>query len=113
MTETETKTKADAVKSQKYKVERHGPDGIDIVRVSAASGDEAVQKAYKTGTVIRGVMPDTSDSDENSLAAERDEETAGIKAAQEKPTAAALKAEAEVALKAAEDTADRKIPPYV
>ena len=108
-----TDTKTETAKTQKYKVERHGPDGIDIVRVSAASGDEAVQKAYKTGTVIRGVMPDVSDSDENSLAAERDEETAGMKKAQEKPTAAALKAEAEVALKAAEDTADRKIPPYV
>lgn len=59
---------------QKYKVERHGPDGIEVVRVTAASGDEAAQKAYKTGCIIRGVMPDGSDADEDSLSVERDAE---------------------------------------
>ena len=34
-----TDAKTEAAKSQKMKVERHGPNGIEIVRVSAASGD--------------------------------------------------------------------------
>ena len=97
----------------KYKVERHGPDGIEIVKVDAASGDEAAQKAYKTGCVIRGIMPDVSDADEDSLAAERDEEAATNKKAQEKPSANAAKAAAELEAKSDKDVADRKIPPYV
>ena len=59
---------------QKYKVERHGPDGIEVIHVTAAGGDEAAQKAYKTGCIIRGVMPDGSDADVDSLAVERDAE---------------------------------------
>lgn len=59
---------------QKYKVERHGPEGVEVVRVTASSGDEAALKAYKTGCIIRGVMPDGSDADADSLAVERDAE---------------------------------------
>lgn len=41
----------------KYDVTVSGPGGIDIVTVEAATGDEAATKAYKAGTVIRGVHP--------------------------------------------------------
>lgn len=103
----------DEVKAQKYKVERHGPDGIEVINVTAASGDEAAQKAYKTGCVIRGIMPNNSDADEDSLAVERDEEAATNKKAQAKPTAAALKAATELEAKSDKDMADRKVAPYV
>lgn len=99
--------------TQKYKVERHGPDGVDVIHVTAASGDEAAQKAYKTGCVIRGIQPDNSDADEDSLAVERDEEAATNKKAQAKPAAAALKAAAELEAKSDKDMADRKVAPYV
>ena len=99
--------------TQKYKVERHGPDGINIVKVTAASGDEAAQMAYKTGCVIRGIMPDNSDADEDSLAAERDEEAATNKKAQAKPAAAALKAAEALEVRSDKDMADRKVAPYV
>jgi hypothetical protein len=41
----------------KYDVTVAGPGGYDIVTVEAASGDEAANKAYKRGAVIRGVHP--------------------------------------------------------
>lgn len=44
-------------KAQKYDVIRRGPDGQEIVTVSAESGDEAASKAYKVGTIIVGVTP--------------------------------------------------------
>ena len=97
----------------KYKVERHGPDGIEVIKVNAESGDEAAQKAYKTGCVIRGIMPNESDADEDSLPAERDEEAATNKRVQEKPSANAIKAAADLEARSDKDVADRKIPPYV
>lgn len=101
------------VKAQKYKVERHGPEGIEVIYVTAASGDEAAQKAYKTGCVIRGIMPNNSDADEDSLAVERDEEASTNKKANAKPTAAALKAATDLEVKSDKDVADRKVAPYV
>ena len=103
----------DEVKAQKYKVERHGPDGVDVIHVTAASGDEAAQKAYKTGCVIRGIMPDNSAADEDSLAVERDEEAATNRRAQSKPTGSAAKAAEELEAKSDKDMADRKVAPYV
>lgn len=41
----------------KYDVTVCGPGGHDIVTVEAESGDEAAKKAYKPGTVIRGIEP--------------------------------------------------------
>lgn len=43
----------------KYEVHRYGPGGMDIITVEADSGDEAAQKGYKVGTIVRGVHPIT------------------------------------------------------
>lgn len=59
-----------------YSVQVHtDEDGLEVMEISAKSGDEAAQKAldkknYK-GTSIRGVTP-VSDPDPNSLGGERD-----------------------------------------
>ena len=63
-------------KSQAYDVQCHtDEDGLFVQRVTAASGDEAAQKALATegykGMSIRGVTPAT-DPDPNSLGGERD-----------------------------------------
>jgi hypothetical protein len=100
-------------KAIKYKVERHGPGGIDVVHVTAESGDEAALKAYKAGCVIRGVTPDQSDADENTLAAERDEQIVEDRAEQTIPSGKAAKAAADLQEKSDKDVADRKVPPYV
>ena len=68
-------SEADA-KSQAYDVQCHtDEDGLFVQRITAASGDEAAQKALKTegykGMSVRGVTPAT-DPDPNSLGGERD-----------------------------------------
>jgi hypothetical protein len=68
-----------ASKSQVYSVQVHTDErGLEVIEVSAESGDEAAKKAlekhnYK-GTSVRGVTP-ASDPDPNSLGGERDAET--------------------------------------
>lgn len=67
---------ADGAKSQAYDVQCHtDEDGLFVLRQTATSGDEAVQKSLKTegykGMSIRGVTPAT-DPDPNSLGGERD-----------------------------------------
>ena len=63
-------------KGQAYDVQIHTDEkGLEVVRVSAETGDEAAQKAleqkdYK-GASVRGVTP-ASDPDPNSLGGERD-----------------------------------------
>ena len=47
----------DTPKAQKYDITRRGPDGQELVTVSAVSGDEAAAKAFKAGTIIVGVTP--------------------------------------------------------
>ena len=63
-------------KAQTYSVQCHtDDDGLFVQTISAASGDEAAQKALATegykGMSIRGVTP-VSDPDPNSLGGERD-----------------------------------------
>jgi hypothetical protein len=41
----------------RYDVTRAGPGGIDVIEIDAESGDDAAKKAWKPGTVIRGVHP--------------------------------------------------------
>lgn len=41
----------------KYDVTRHGPGGHEVLTVEADSGDEAAMKAFKPGTIIRGIVP--------------------------------------------------------
>lgn len=41
----------------KYDVTRFGPGGIEVIMVEADGGDEAATKAYKPGTLIRGIAP--------------------------------------------------------
>lgn len=66
----------DKAKGQNYDVQAHTDEkGLEVIRVSAESGDEAsqkvlAQKGYK-GVSIRGVAP-ASDPDPNSLGGERD-----------------------------------------
>lgn len=65
-----------AAKSQAYDVQCHtDEDGLFVLRQTAASGDEAAQKALATegykGMSVRGVTPAT-DPDPNSLGGERD-----------------------------------------
>lgn len=63
-------------KAQNYDVQIHTDEkGLEVVRVSAESGDEAASKALKAknyrGASVRGVTPAT-DPDPNSLGGERD-----------------------------------------
>jgi hypothetical protein len=65
-----------ASKGMAYDVQVHTDEkGLEVVRVTAESGDEAAQKALAQkayrGTSIRGVTP-ASDPDANSLGGERD-----------------------------------------
>jgi len=65
-----------AGKAQAYDVQCHtNEDGLFVLRQTAASGDEAAQKALATegykGMSVRGVTPAT-DPDPNSLGGERD-----------------------------------------
>lgn len=60
----------------KYSVQVHTDErGLEVIEVSAMSGDEAAQKALKQhaykGTSVRGVTP-VSDPDANSLGGERE-----------------------------------------
>lgn len=63
-------------KGQPHDVQIHTDEkGLEVVRVTAESGDEAAQKALKQknyrGASVRGVTP-VSDPDPNSLGGERD-----------------------------------------
>jgi len=51
----------------KYDVTRFGPGGIETITVEAESGDDAAVKAFKPGTIIRGIVP----SDDQSEAPKR------------------------------------------
>lgn len=44
-------------KAPRYAVTLHGPDGAEVVEVTADSGDEAAAKASKPGHTVRGVVP--------------------------------------------------------
>lgn len=67
---------SEPAKGQSYSVQKHSAeDGLEVVYVTATSGDEAAQKVlaaakYKS-TSIRGVTP-ASDPDGNSLGGERE-----------------------------------------
>lgn len=96
----------------RYKVERHGPGGVDIVKVTAGSGDEAAEKAWKPGTVIRGIVPD-EEPEEDALMHEAEEKARETQQAQEPDPKAEAAAE-RLAKKADKAThVDRKTPPYV
>lgn len=45
----------------RYDVTVCGPGGNEIVTVEAESGDDAALKAYKPGTLIRGIVPSAGD----------------------------------------------------
>jgi ribosomal protein S11 len=67
---------ASAGKAQSYSVQIHTDEkGLEVVEVSAESGDEAAQKALAQknyrGASVRGVTP-VSDPDPNSMGGERD-----------------------------------------
>ena len=41
----------------KFDVTRYGPGGIETLTVEAEGGDDAATKAFKPGTIIRGITP--------------------------------------------------------
>lgn len=62
MTGKRTPRTSVAVEGTRYSVHRHAPDGsVEIVEVTATSGDEAAQKAFEPGHVIRGVFAEVTD----------------------------------------------------
>lgn len=99
-------------KAMKYKVQRDGPGGSEVIKVTAESGDEAALKAFKVGCVIRGITPD-DDADEDSLMVEQAEKAVEEREARAVPNAKAQKAAAELEEKSDKAMAERKVPPYV
>ena len=47
----------------KYDVTRFGPGGSEVITVEAESGDDAAMKAFKPGTIIRGILPSEDQSE--------------------------------------------------
>lgn len=48
----------------KYDVVRYGPGGFETVTVEADGGDDAAAKAFKAGTLIRGISPSEAQDEE-------------------------------------------------
>jgi len=43
--------------AMKHDVTRRGPDGTEVVTVTAETGDKAAMMAFKAGTIVVGVVP--------------------------------------------------------